>query len=39
MAKIYYDLIIAGYRTIDQVPSTWKVAVQALLYADTEATA
>jgi len=31
MAKLYYDLIQAGFRTIDQVPSTWRAAVQALL--------
>lgn len=35
MAKIYYDLIKSGYRTIDQVPLTWRTAVQALLDADT----
>lgn len=31
MAKLYYDLIKAGFRTIEQVPSTWRSAVQALL--------
>lgn len=31
MAKIYYDLIKAGLRTIDGVPARWKDAVQALL--------
>ena len=34
MAKIYYDLIKAGYRTIEQVPVAWRAAVQALLDAD-----
>lgn len=34
MAKVYYDLIKAGYRTIEQVPLTWRAAVQALLDAD-----
>ncbi len=36
MAKVYYDLIKAGYRTIDDVPSKWQAAVQALLDADAE---
>jgi len=35
MAKIYYDLIKAGIKTIDDVPSRWRDAVQALLDADT----
>lgn len=35
MAKLYYDLIKAEYRTIDQVPSTWRAAVQAMLDADS----
>lgn len=35
MAKLYYDLIKAGFRTIDQVPSTWRAAVQVLLDADS----
>ncbi len=35
MAKIYYDLIKAGYRTMDEVPTKWKEAVQALLDAET----
>ena len=35
MAKIYYELIKAGYRTIEQVPTAWKAAVQVLLDADT----
>lgn len=37
MAKVYYDLIHAGLRTIDQVPSLWKAQVQALLDADEDA--
>jgi len=37
MAKIYYDLIKSGYRTIDQVPLSWRVAVQGMLDADTVA--
>ncbi len=35
MAVVYYKLIKAGYRTIEQVPATWKAAVQVLLGADT----
>ena len=31
MAKLYYDLIQAGYRTVDQVPGAWRAAVQSLL--------
>lgn len=34
MAKIYYDLIKAGHRTIEQVPMMWRAEVQALLDAD-----
>lgn len=34
MAKIYYDLIHAGLRTVDQVPQQWRAEVQALLDAD-----
>ena len=37
MAKVYYELIKAGYRTIEQVPPTWRAAVQALLEADNVA--
>lgn len=36
MAKVYYDLIHAGYRTIEQVPSRWKAEVQVLLDADNQ---
>ena len=34
MAKIYYNLINKGLRTIEDVPMTWREAVQALLDAD-----
>lgn len=34
MAKIYYNLIVNGDYTIDQVPQLWRDAVQALLNAD-----
>lgn len=34
MAKIYYDLIKEGLKTIDDVPQKWKDAVQKLLDAD-----
>jgi hypothetical protein len=34
MAKIYYDLIKVGLKTIDDVPTRWKNAVQGLLDAD-----
>ena len=36
MVKIYYDLIKAQLKTIDDVPQRWKEAVQALLVVDTE---
>lgn len=31
MVKIYYDLIVKGLKTIDEVPSKLKKQVQALL--------
>ena len=34
MAKVYYDLIKAGLRTIDKVPLTWRADVQALVNSD-----
>jgi hypothetical protein len=34
MAKIYYDLIRKGLRTIDDVPLRWSDEVQALLDQD-----
>lgn len=34
MAKIYYRRIKAGQMTIDEVPTRWRDAVQALLDAD-----
>lgn len=36
MAKIYYDLIIAGLKTIDDVPTRWREAVQELLDAEAQ---
>lgn len=36
MAKIYYNLIKSGKRTIDQVPQVWRNDVQALLDADNQ---
>jgi len=36
MAKLYYDLIKAGLRTIDQVPLRWRDEVQAMLDAENE---
>lgn len=36
MAKVYYDVIKAGHRTIDQVLPQWRDQVQALLDADKE---
>lgn len=37
MAKLYYDLIKAGLRTIDQVPLRWRDEVQSMLDADETA--
>lgn len=34
MAQIYYNLIKKGLRTIDQVPTMWRDAVQALIDAE-----
>ena len=34
MAKIYYKRIKAGEMTIDEVPTRWRAAVEALLEAD-----
>lgn len=36
MAKIYYNRIKAGLMTIDDVPTRWRAAVQALLDEDDE---
>lgn len=36
MAKIYYNRIKAGLMTIDDVPTRWRAAVQALLDEDEE---
>ncbi|WP_212939189.1 CD1375 family protein [Paenibacillus antibioticophila] len=35
MAKIYYDLIKANLKSIDNVPLRWRADVQALLDEDT----
>jgi hypothetical protein len=37
MAKIYYNLIIAGRRTIESVPEQDRADVQALLDQETQA--
>ena len=37
MAKIYYNLIKKGLKTIDDVPEKLRAEVQALLDADNEA--
>lgn len=34
MAKVYYNLIKKGLKTIDDVPMVWREEVQALLDAD-----
>mgnify|MGYP006928561808 CR=1 FL=1 len=34
MAKIYYDLIKKGLRTIDDVPTRWREEVEKMLEAD-----
>lgn len=34
MAKIYYEAVKAGKRTIESVPKRWRDQVQALLEAD-----
>lgn len=31
MAKIYYNLIVKGLKTIDDVPERWRAEVEALL--------
>lgn len=36
MAKIYYNLIKKGLKTIDDVPEKWRSDTEALLAADTE---
>lgn len=35
MAKVYYNLIKANLWTIEQVPTKWREATQALLDADS----
>lgn len=37
MAQVYFKLIKAGLRTIDQVPEVIRADVQALIDADTQA--
>jgi len=37
MAKVYYDLIHANLRTIEQVPFTWREQVQQMIDADKNA--
>lgn len=37
MAKIYYNLVKKGLKTIDEVPEKIRAEVQALLDADNEA--
>ncbi len=39
MVKIYYDLIKARLRTIDDVPIRWRVDVQTMIDADTQGSA
>ena len=34
MAKIYYNLINKGLKTIEDVPMVWREATQALINAD-----
>ena len=36
MVKLYYDLIKAGLRTIEQVPLRWRDEVRAMLDAENE---
>lgn len=36
MVKVYYALINAGLRTIDQVPTMWRVQVQQMLAKDQQ---
>lgn len=36
MAKLYYDLIKAGLRTLEQVPVRWRAEVQALIDSEAE---
>ncbi|MFX3631840.1 MAG: CD1375 family protein [Candidatus Pristimantibacillus sp.] len=37
MVKIYYNLIVAGQWSIDNVPVRWRVDVKVLLDADVSA--
>ena len=31
MAKFWYDLVVHGYKTIDEVPVRWREIVRAML--------
>lgn len=31
MAKVYYNLIVKGLKTVDDVPEKWRAEVEALL--------
>lgn len=31
MVKVYYNLIVRGLKTIDDVPAKWRAAVEAML--------
>ena len=33
MAKVYYNLIVKGLKTIDDVPAKWRSEVEAMLNA------
>jgi len=39
VAKIYYDLIKAGLRTINDVPNRWRDDVQNMIDVDTQGSA
>lgn len=34
MAKLYYEMVKAGKRTLDSVPKRWREAVEEMLEAD-----
>ena len=36
MARLYYDLIHKGLKTIDNVPARWREETRALLEADNQ---
>lgn len=37
MAKIYYEAVKAGKRTLESVPARWRLQVKAMLEADEAA--